>query len=105
MLRATYSKYSVLHMIKNRMSDLQRGKIKTLWSNITIEPLIFLFLIIKSLTQIATDELYLQKTCQVNLKYSPEVCSNLTQHDGIQKETQNYAASVQVLALPLTNLS
>lgn len=32
---------------------------------------------------------------QVNLKYSPELCANLTQDQELQTETQEYVAGVQ----------
>ena len=40
-------------------------KLKTVWSNITIEPLSFLTYIVIFLSYPVTQELYLQKACQV----------------------------------------
>ena len=44
-------------------------KLKTVWSNITIEPLSFLTYIVIFLSYPVTQELYLQKACQVRQGY------------------------------------
>ena len=42
-----------------------RDKLQDVWSNITIEPLAFVTMVIVFLSDISTQELYLQKACQV----------------------------------------
>ena len=73
-----------------------RGRLRMTWTNITIEPVVLLYCIIDSLSGISSEELYLQKACLVNLNYSVAVCSNLTQQDAIQLETQQKVSAVQV---------
>jgi len=70
-------------------------KLKVIWNNVTIEPLAFITFLIVFLSDISTQELYIQKACQVNLEYSPEICANLSQHKEIQIETQEYVSGVQ----------
>jgi len=44
--------------------------LQTMWSTITIEPVVVLFCIIGSISSISSEVLYLQKGCQVNLNQS-----------------------------------
>jgi len=85
---------SGLNNIKERDINITR-KLKHVWSNLTIEPLAFLTFLIVFLSDISTQELYIQKACQVNLQYSAEVCANLSQHKEVQIETQEYVSGVQ----------
>ena len=88
------------------------GKLTDIWNNISIEPLAFLTYIAIFLSLVPTQELYLQKACQVspnmtlflyslsdvqvNLNQSASSCANLTQNDKLQEETQEYVSVVQV---------
>ena len=67
-------------------------------SSLTVEPLVFLVVLIKAFSGIASNDLYLQKACQVNLNFSESVCANLTQpeHNVTQDTVQQYVSSVQV---------
>lgn len=70
-------------------------KLNIIWNNVTIEPLAFITFLIVFLSDISTQELYIQKACQVNLQYSAEICANLSQHKEVQIETQEYVSGVQ----------
>lgn len=67
-------------------SDMStREKIHTFRDNVTVEPLIMLFVIPSMLTNLATQNLYLEKACRVSLAYNNTVCDALT-----ARETANY---------------
>ncbi|KAG5668431.1 hypothetical protein PVAND_016371 [Polypedilum vanderplanki] len=55
--------------------------------NITVEPLLPLYIIANVLTAFAAQNLYLDKACRVNLKFSDEVCEALE-----RRNTKNFTA-------------
>ena len=46
---------------------------------------------------INTKELYLEKTCKVNLNHSSGICDNLANHTTIKIEVQKEVAGIQVI--------
>ena len=46
---------------------------------------------------INTKELYLEKTCKVNLNHSSGICENLANHSTIKIEVQKEVAGIQVI--------
>ena len=44
---------------------------------------------------ISTSNLYLMKTCKVNLGYNETICDNIYSNKTIQKRTQEYVAEIQ----------
>jgi len=79
-------------------------KMKCVWTGITIEPLAFVTMMIVFLSDISTQELYLQKACQVNLGHSAEMCANMTENEQLLEETQEYVAGVQAYNVLLQRL-
>lgn len=71
------------------------SSVKRIWKNLTVEPLAFITYIIIFITDVSTKELYIQKACQVNFKYSLGLCTNLTSNEELQKEVQEYVTGVQ----------
>ena len=63
-------------------------KCRYLFQNITIEPVVFLFALSFGFFAIASDQIYVDKMCQVNLNYTKEVCENIYDHTEIQQENQ-----------------
>jgi hypothetical protein len=49
--------------------------------NITVEPLLPLYIIASVLTAFAAQNLYLEKACRVNLKFGDDVCDALARRD------------------------
>lgn len=63
------------------------AKLRNIRNNITVEPLLALYIIPSVLSNLATQNLYLDKACRVNLNYSDEICHALS-----QRLTTNYTA-------------
>ena len=53
------------------------AKIKYLWQNMTLEPVVLLFAINFGFFAIAGDQLYVNKMCEVNLGHSKEICDTV----------------------------
>ena len=65
-------------------------------SNTTVEPVIGVFYLVLALSGIPGEELYLKKTCLVNLNNSREVCDNIFDNEEVQIETQQHVSGIQV---------
>ncbi|XP_070493999.1 lysosomal proton-coupled steroid conjugate and bile acid symporter SLC46A3-like [Chironomus tepperi] len=63
------------------LSSSQRQKIFKFAKNVTVEPLLPLYIIASVLTAYAAQNLYLDKACRVNLGYSDEICDALRRKD------------------------
>ncbi|CAG4936863.1 unnamed protein product [Colias eurytheme] len=75
-------------------------KLKYIKSNITVEPVLALFVMPSVLAMLATQNLNLDKACRVNLEFSDTVCSDLrlrnrANHTFEEDEVQKLIASVQ----------
>ncbi|XP_047986701.1 solute carrier family 46 member 3-like [Leguminivora glycinivorella] len=75
-------------------------KIKYIKSNITVEPVLAMFVMPSVLAMLATQNLNLDKACQVNLGFGDEVCTALrlrkrANHTYEEDEVQKLIASVQ----------
>lgn len=75
-------------------------KIKFLKSNITVEPVLALFVMPSVLAMLATQNLNLEKACRVNLGFGDETCTALrlrkrANHTFEEDEVQKLIASVQ----------
>ena len=64
--------------------------------NITLEPCVLLLTFSFGLYSIVSKNLYVMKTCRVNLNYTKEICDNLTEHETIQVEVQKYTSEIMV---------
>lgn len=60
----------------NRMTF--KEKCHYLWHNITVEPLLFCFIMPSMLTNLGTQNLNLEKACRVNLDFNSTVCDALS---------------------------
>ena len=66
-------------------------KIKTILSSyrqISLEPVFLLFCVNLGLIGIASQALYVEKACKVNLNQTEAICDNIYNHSDTQKETQ-----------------
>ena len=70
--------------------------LSNVWSNITIEPLVILYTLIETMSEISGEELYLQKACKVNFNHSSEICYNLHDHGDLEVEIQKFVVGVKV---------
>lgn len=64
-------------------------KVKYVWQNVTVEPLLACYIMPSVLSGLATQNLNLEKACRVNLQYDDEICDALT-----RRETSNYTLYV-----------
>lgn len=76
------------------------GKLNEIRSNITVEPVLALFVMPSVLAMLATQNLNLDKACRVNLKFDDAVCTHLSlrkreNHTFEEVEVQKLIASVQ----------
>lgn len=86
---------------KNNIQDMGfLEKLKYIRANITVEPVLALFVMPSVLAMLATQNLNLDKACRVNLDFSDEVCTALrlrkrANHTFEEDEVQKLIASVQ----------
>ncbi|KYN35936.1 Solute carrier family 46 member 3 [Trachymyrmex septentrionalis] len=83
-----------------------RQKWSFLTSNITVEPMVACYVIPSVLSQLATQNLILEKACRVNLAYPDEVCSalsarNTTGYEAEELAVQQMVARMQTWKTPL----
>ena len=69
--------------------------IKTVFSNLSVEPAFFLFALAQGFYLVIAKNLYVDKVCNVNFNYSREICDNIQQHEAEQIEVQKYVSSLQ----------
>ncbi|CAB3244236.1 unnamed protein product [Arctia plantaginis] len=74
------------------------NKVFNVFSNITVEPCIFLMVTGTMITNMASQNLQLEKACRVNLNFSKEICDSLRLQDGVahndyEREIQRLVAS------------
>lgn len=77
------------------------SRVKYMIQNVTVEPLLGIFIVSSVLGSLATQNLNLQKSCRVNLNMSDAVCTALEKRDR-SNYTTNDEARVQEL---VTNMS
>lgn len=70
-------------------------KIINVFTNITVEPCIFLMVTGTMITNMASQNLQLEKACRVNLNFSTEICDSLRLQDGIAHN--DYEREIQIL--------
>ncbi|XP_013178249.1 PREDICTED: proton-coupled folate transporter-like [Papilio xuthus] len=78
----------------------RKQKMQYLKSNITVEPILTLFMVPSVLSLLAAQNLYIDKACRVNLEYGDEVCLDLrlrktANHTIEELGVQKLIASVQ----------
>ena len=70
-------------------------KIKYVFQNMTLEPVCFIFAMNWGFYAIASDQLYVDKMCQVNLNHSKEICDDIYSHPDLQRELQERVTSLK----------
>ena len=79
--------------------------LRNVWKNITIEPLVILYTLIETMSEISGEELYLQKACKVNFNYSTEICYNLHAHEELEVEIQKFVVGTKVTLIEVSYLT
>ncbi len=77
------------------MGDLKRS-FKSFLANISVEPCYLFYTLTVGLGMIVTQELYIQKVCQVNLNMTVEVCEDLQRRQEEQDQVQEYVANLKI---------
>ncbi|KAJ1520454.1 hypothetical protein ONE63_003582 [Megalurothrips usitatus] len=70
-----------------------RQKIKHLYSNISVEPPLLLYIVPNLLSSITIENMYLEKACRVSLKYTEEVCDLVTRRN-VTNDTEAFQVKV-----------
>lgn len=72
------------------------------WKNVTIEPVVFLYLVSVGLTYVIRPNLLLDKACRVKLNLTEDICQNLTSHNDsltqVQKVVADYEGTLNLAA-------
>ena len=71
-------------------------KIRIIVENISIEPVFFIFAMCFGFYFIASDQLYIDKVCKVNLNISVDICNEIQKHDELQIMVQQYVSELKV---------
>ena len=72
-------------------------KVKYLFQSVTIEPVFFLFAMNFGFFAVASQQLYVDKMCQVNLNHSKEICDNIYSHKEIQLDVQERVTRLKTI--------
>ena len=93
-------------------------KLKHVWKNITLEPVVLLFAINFGFFAIASDQLYVDKMCQVNLlntsytnietnvtqTYTKEICENIYDYPDLQTNLQQQTTALKTISRSLQSI-
>nr|XP_024215107.1 proton-coupled folate transporter-like isoform X2 [Halyomorpha halys] len=74
--------------------------LRSIVSNMTVEPMLFTYILGSVVAGLATQNLNLEKACRVNLNYSDQVCSALDRRD-----TANYTTEEQTIQKLVASMS
>ena len=66
-----------------------------MWSNITVEPVLFIFSFTHGLYVLIVASLYVDKVCRANLGFNDTICDNIYIHKAEQIQVQKIAAKLQ----------
>ncbi|XP_075155685.1 putative peptidoglycan muropeptide transporter SLC46 [Haematobia irritans] len=69
-----------------------REKMQKVIANITVEPIVAAYIMPSVLSNLATQNLNLEKACRVNMEYGEEICDALT-----RRETANYTMEEETI--------
>ena len=64
-------------------------RIRISWSWITVEPVEFLYVLMFTLSNVVRDNLFLDKVCLLDFKFSDESCYNLTHGQEVNKNVSD----------------
>ena len=67
--------------------------VKNVFRNITVEPIVFLYLLNGCTYTIVFQNLQIEKACEVNLNQTADICDNL--NDPSNEEIQNEVLKIQ----------
>ena len=81
---------------ESHLSLLTR-KVRTFFRNITLEPVMLFYGVIRSLDSIASGQLLIDKTCENDFNFPDYICSNLTDYSVNNTNVQNEVAQFKVL--------
>ena len=82
-------------MTFNDLSNIK--KVKYLFQSVTIEPVFFLFAMNIGFFAVASQQLYVDKMCQVNLNHSKEICDSIYIHKEIQLDVQERVTRLKTI--------
>nr|CAD7590148.1 unnamed protein product [Timema genevievae] len=84
-----------------------KEKCKHIIANITVEPILAAYILPNTLAALATQNLYLEKACRLNLNYSDKVCTEIIHGNGsiYPTEEMNSAELVVYMGVWKTYLS
>lgn len=70
------------------------------WKNLTIEPVVFLYMVSVFLTYVIRPNLLIDKVCRVKLNLTSDICSNITENKGnltlVQREVADYERTLSL---------
>ena len=75
-----------------------KKKIRYILENITLEPACILFGLNFGFLHVASDQIYIDKLCQVNLNHSAEICENIYNHTEIQLVNQENVTRLRTIS-------
>ena len=65
------------------------------YRQISLEPVFLLFALNIGLINIASQSIYIDKTCKVNLNETEAICAHIQEFNETQKEVQKYVSDIQ----------
>ncbi|VVD02772.1 unnamed protein product [Leptidea sinapis] len=75
-------------MVTQRSTPIFHTNGRPWYQLITVEPVMFLYMMAYMITSVPEQTFYLFRTCTVNHGYSEEICYNISSYDEINKEVQ-----------------
>ena len=73
-----------------------KQRLMRIWKNITVEPVVILFMLNYGLFSIVSATLYIEKICRVNLNFSDIICDDIQNHENEQIQVQKYSADLKM---------
>mgnify|MGYP001185973083 FL=1 len=73
-----------------------KQRLMMIWKNITVEPVVILFMLNYGLFSIVSATLYIEKICRVNLNFSDIICDDIQNHENEQIQVQKYSADLKM---------
>ncbi|VVD02769.1 unnamed protein product [Leptidea sinapis] len=80
-------------MVTQRSTPIFHTNGRPWYQLITVEPVMFLYMMAYMITSVPEQTFYLFRTCTVNHGYSEEICYNISSYDEINKEVQVTAST------------
>ena len=93
-----------IHFRGESHCDKIRRKLKSVFENITIEPLFLFQALFCSLDQVSNDQLILQKSCINDFDFPNGTCDDLINHEAANTAVQNEVAQYNVYVIIITHV-